>query len=264
MLMCAPTHFRVAYEINPWMHLGVQVDRQLAFEQWHALTGTLRGLGVTVDVVAQDEYLPDMVFTANAGVALGNRFIPARFSVPQRKPEAYAFASWFAGYGYEVSWLDLDVTWEGEGDLLFSDGQAFGGYGFRSDLAGLRNVGRLLGINVEPLELVDPRYYHLDTCLCPLGDGRALYYPPAFSGEARAEIERRFDDLIAVSDAEAALFACNAVVIGDTVVMNVGCPETAAALAARELPTVFVDVGEFLKAGGSVRCLTLALHDGRN
>ena len=40
-----------------------------------------------------------------------------------------------------------------------------------------------------PLELVDPRFYHLDTCFCPLAPGVAIYYPGAFDEYGRSVLQ---------------------------------------------------------------------------
>jgi N-dimethylarginine dimethylaminohydrolase len=259
VLMCEPRHFRIDYEINPWMRRDNQVVSERALAQWGTLRDTLMDLGVRVDLVEQGETVPDMTFTANAGVAVGRRFIPSRFRFAQRQTEASLFSSWFAGHGYQVAPLPGTDTWEGEGDVLPAGDVVVAGYGFRTDQAALDALDRALGTEVVRLELVDPRFYHLDTCFCPLGEGRALYFPSAFTAAGRAEIERRFPRAFAVPEADALRFACNAVVVGDVVVMNDGCEATATALAAFGLRVAATHTGEFIKAGGSVKCLVLML-----
>lgn len=257
--MCEPLHFRIAYEINPWMRRANQVAGPRALEQWRGLERALLALGVVVEHIAQGEAVPDMTFTANAGVVAGRRFIPANFRHGERQPEAPLFARWFAERGYRIEHIHEPHFWEGEGDVLPAEGTVFAGYRFRTEYRALDHLDELLGTEVVRLELVDPRYYHLDTCFCPLGDGRALYYPPAFGPAAREEIARRFSDPIAVADADAARFACNALVVDDSVVLNSDCPETVAALARRGLRAVATPTDEFIKAGGSVKCLVLML-----
>lgn len=259
VLMCEPTHFRIAYEINPWMHRANQVDGPRAAEQWQRLHALLDELDVRVDLVSPGEAVPDMTFAANAGIVAGRRFIPANFRFPERQPEAALFSAWFAGRGYEVVTIHEPHHWEGEGDVLPADDAVFAGYRFRTEERALDHLDTLLGAEVVRLELADPRFYHLDTCFCPLGDGRLLWYPPAFAADSRAEVERRFPRAVAVPEADALRFACNALVVGDAVVLNAGCAATEAAIASFGLRPVPTPTDEFIKAGGSVKCLVLML-----
>jgi N-dimethylarginine dimethylaminohydrolase len=258
--MCEPVHFRIAYEINPWMRTLNAVDGPRALAQWRALHRALRELGVAVELVEQHADVPDMTFAANAGVVLGQRFLPANFRYPEREAEEPYFIAWFEAHGFTTEPVHRPHYWEGEGDVLPADGRVFGGHQFRTEARSYDHLDELLGTTVERLELTDDRFYHLDTCFCPLGERRALYYPPAFSPASRAVIERSFDDLIAVPEAEALRFACNALVVdGGAVVMNAGCPVTAGALGERGLRAVATPTDEFIKAGGSVKCLVLML-----
>jgi N-dimethylarginine dimethylaminohydrolase len=142
---------------------------------------------------------------------------------------------------------------------LPADRQVFAGYRFRTEDRALDHLEELLGQSLVRLELADPRFYHLDTCFCPLGNGRALYYPPAFTETARELLERYISDLIAVPPHEAERFACNAVVVGDKVVTNTGCEATAQELSSRGFHPLATPTDEFIKAGGSVKCLMLML-----
>ena len=152
---------------------------------------------------------------------------------------------------------------EGAGDALFCGDTLFAGYRTRSDATAHQWVGKSLGVRVLPLELVNPRFYHLDTCFCPLAPGEALYYPEAFDAYGRRVLQTHIPRLIATTDAEALRFGCNAVVVGKTVIHNSRCPDLALALAKAGYRTVEVELDEFLKAGGSAKCLTLRL-DGED
>jgi N-dimethylarginine dimethylaminohydrolase len=99
----------------------------------------------------------------------------------------------------------------------------------------------------------------LDTCFCPLAPGEAIYYPPAFDAYGRKVIETHIPRLLAVSDSEAMRFGCNAVVVGKTVVVNAGCDHLRANLHSWGYQTRAQELDEFLKAGGSAKCLTLRL-----
>ena len=140
------------------------------------------------------------------------------------------FEDWARRRGFEVVNLPEGWHFEGAGDALFCGETLFAGYRFRSDVRSHQWVGERLGVEVLPMELVDPRFYHLDTCFCPLAPDWALYYPGAFDDYGRSVLRDRIPHLIEVAAEEAASFSCNAVVVGRTVVLNEGAPKLAATL----------------------------------
>lgn len=262
VLLCEPTHFRIAYEINPWMHRDVPVDEPRALEQWQGLRRTLVDLGVRVELVEPRADVPDMTFAANAGVVVGHRFIPANFRFRERQPEQPYFIEWFESRGYEIDSIHDPHYWEGEGDVLATPGEpslVVAGYRFRTEGSALDHLDAELGVRTVRVELTDPRYYHLDTCLCPLGGGRALVVASALSPASMRALAAVFDDLIEVTREDAARFACNALVVEEQVVLNAGCEATERALRDRGLTPVPAPTDEFLKSGGSVKCLVLQL-----
>ena len=264
--MCPPDFYGIHYEINPWMSTVRQSDHALAVRQWHDLRGCLEAAGAEIAQIDPVDGLPDMVFTANAGLVFGDRVILSRFKHPQRAGEEPQFQRWFEASGFEVSYAPGEFAFEGAGDALFCGETLFAGYRQRSDAAGQQQIGEWLGVRVLLLELVNPAYYHLDTCFCPLAPDAAIWFPDAFDEYGQKVIEENVPTLIAADPTEAAKFACNAaVVIGQTVVTN--------ALAAGNLHEALAAhgfqrscerrLGEFVKAGGSAKCLTLRL-DGED
>ncbi|MDO8629397.1 MAG: arginine deiminase-related protein, partial [Phycisphaerales bacterium] len=213
-LMCPPDYYGVEYEINPWMDVRRNAIREPARTQWDALANTLGSLpDVTVDVIAPQPGLPDMVFAANAGIVTGNRFIASRFRPPQRRGETPHYERWFAGRGYQTERLPEGVFFEGEGDVLRSGDTWFVGYYFRSDARAHDHLSGILGQETLPLRLIDPRYYHLDTCFHPLDEETAIVYPEAFDEYSRQVLYDWFPNVIAVSAEEAERFCCNAIVV---------------------------------------------------
>ncbi len=263
ILMCPPDHYGIEYEINPWMSRSRGSTPERAREQWRRLHHTLVGFGVRVETMAPQPGLPDLVFTANAGLVYHQRFFSSRFRHEVRARETPHFDAWFAAHGFTVEHLPEETYFEGAGDALFCGETLFAGYRIRSDVQGHQHLANLLGVQVLPVELVNPSYYHLDTCFCPLAPGEAIYHPEAFDSYGRKVIEAHIPSLIAVGDREAARFGCNAVVVGRTVVTNTGCEELGQALKERGYTPVAVELDEFLKAGGSAKCLTLRL-DGED
>ncbi len=261
--MCPPDHYGIEYEINPWMNRRRQVDHQLAVAQWEALREILIQTGATISLVNPVLGLPDLVFTANAAIVFRRSALLARFRHAQRQGEQPHYRSWFEDAGWTVQELPEAYFFEGAGDALFCGDTLFAGYRMRSDAMGHQWIGKQLGCRVIPMELVDPYYYHLDTCFCPLSANQALYFPGAFDVYGRMVLQEIVDELITVSEAEARQFACNAVVVGKTVVTNAGCDKLHRDLADRGFTPIAAPLDEFVKAGGSAKCLTLRL-DGED
>jgi N-dimethylarginine dimethylaminohydrolase len=259
ILMCPPDYYGIEYEINPWMNRQVRSDPAESRRQWEALYATLLDLGVTVERLRPEPGLPDLVFTANAGLVYRDRFICSRFRFPVRQGEAEHFAAWAGANGFEVACPPEGYHFEGAGDALFCGETLFAGYRFRSDVRSHQWVGERLGVEVLPMELVDPRFYHLDTCFCPLAPGWAIYYPGAFDEYGRSVLRDRIPNLIGVAPEEAASFSCNAVVVGRTVVLNRGASKLANTLRDAGFTTRPLEFSEFIKSGGSAKCLTLRL-----
>jgi N-dimethylarginine dimethylaminohydrolase len=259
ILMCPPDHYGIEYEINPWMSRSRGSTPLRAQQQWWGLHDMLASLGVQVELMAPQPGLPDLVFTANAGLMFERRFFSSRFRHEVRARETPHFEAWFAGHGFEVEHLPEGTFFEGAGDALFCGPTLFAGYRIRSDVNGHQWLGKVLGKQVLPLELVDPHFYHLDTCFCPLAPGEAIYYPAAFDAYGRKVIQSHVPRLLAVSDSDSQRFGCNAVVVGKTAIVNAGCEQLKADLQAWQYRTISLELDEFLKAGGSAKCLTLRL-----
>jgi N-dimethylarginine dimethylaminohydrolase len=259
ILMCPPDYYGIEYEINPWMSRSRGASPPRAQRQWSDLRDILAGLGVEIELLGPRPGLPDLVFTANAGLVYRRRFFSSRFRHEVRARETPHFDTWFAAHGFEVERLPEGTFFEGAGDALFCGPTLFAGYRIRSDVAGHQYLGQELKCQVLPLELVDERFYHLDTCFCPLAPGAAIWFPPAFDSYGRKVIESHVPTLIAVTEAEATRFACNAVIVGQTVVLNTGSEQLARDLETLGLETMATELDEFIKAGGSAKCLTLRL-----
>jgi len=266
-LMCAPYHYDVDYVINPWMEGNVhRSSKALASQQWTGLREVLAARA-QVELIEPQPGLPDLVFTANAAVVVENTAVLARFFHPERQGEEPCFQRWFADQGYRVELLPADLPFEGAGDALLdrSGGWLWAGYGFRSELDAHPLLAKALGVEVLSLRLMDERYYHLDTCFCPLADGTLLYYPSAFDFYSNRLIESRLspEKRLVVGEADALAFACNAVNVGDTVILNQASAELRRQLEERGYTVLETPLTEFLKAGGAAKCLTLRLDEPR-
>jgi N-dimethylarginine dimethylaminohydrolase len=263
ILMCPPDFYGIEYEINPWMSRGRQSDSALSRAQWQALYSLLVDRGAHIELIDPVEHLPDLVFTANAGLVWHDRVYLSRFRHAARQGETQHDDKWFRDFGFETVMLPEGHNFEGAGDALFLGDTLFAGYFIRSDARSMQWVAGQIGCRVIPLQLVDDRYYHLDTCFCPLSATEAIYYPAAFDEYARTALREHVPKLLPVEEAEAVRFACNAVVLGKHVVLNTGCPRLEADLQALGYSTHSTELGEYIKAGGSAKCLTLRL-DGED
>lgn len=256
--MTPPAFFAVAYAINPWMDVTAPVDVQVAQAQWEHLHQTYLRLGHSVDLIEPISGLPDMVYTANGGFIAHDIAVVARFRFPERAGEFRAYASWMSSVGYRP--VTTRHVNEGQGDLLMVGERVLAGYGFRTDQRAHAEIAAVLGLPVVSLELVDPRFYHLDTALAVLDDHTIAYYPPAFSTAAQEQLSALFPDAIVVGSADAFVFGLNAVSDGLNVVLPVAAMGFAAQLRAAGFEPVGVDLSELLKGGGSVKCCTLEIH----
>ena len=259
ILMCPPDYFGIEYEINPWMNRARPADHDLAVEQWNRLYAILQAAGANVSTLTPQQGLPDLVFTANAALICHNRAILSNFRHSQRQQETPINSAWFRTHGFTVETLPSDVAFEGAGDALFCGDTLFAGYQIRSHALGHQQIGEMIGSRVIPMPLIDDYYYHLDTCFCPLAPGIAIYYPDAFDAFGQRVLQEYVDELIPVPESEARHFACNAVVGGKTVVTNSGSPELHRQLRKNDFEPVETPLSEFVKSGGSAKCLTLRL-----
>lgn len=263
--MCPPDFFGVRYVINPWMEGNVDRASQAnAQRQWQTLHDRLAKLA-RIEIVPPDPNQPDMVFTANAGLALNGRVLLSRFRHDERQPECGLYRKWFEDAHLEVLTMPDELPFEGAGDALWDEARAcvWAGYGLRTDLEAHAEIESAFGFAVHSLRLCDKRFYHLDTCFCPLPQGFVMYYPAAFDARSLRCIEERVppDKRIPVGDLDARRFACNATCLADTVALNHATEALQARLRSAGFRVATIPVDEFMLAGGAVKCLTLRLDE---
>jgi N-dimethylarginine dimethylaminohydrolase len=252
-LMCRPDHYGIQYQINPWMDVNNGANKNKAIEQWNSLEAKIRELGGRTLMVKSIEGLPDMVFTANAGLVLKNGdVIVSHFTHPERANEEEYFSKWFLEIGRKVT--HTTTSFEGAGDALYLGDTLVCGYGFRSDKQFYDGFNTHICVR-----LTDPYFYHLDTCFCPLLGLDYLIWPGAFDQESLSAIRSLSVNEIVVPEEEAKLFACNAVRIGRNVILPAGCEKTMRLLKENDYTPHPLEMSEFIKSGGACKCLTLAI-----
>ena len=264
-LMCSPDNFEVDYVINPWMEGNIhKSSRARAMIQWKQLFSLLQQYA-DVDLIQPQPNLPDMVFTANAGLIWKNNVVLSRFRHRERQGEESFFKSWFVDRGFIVYELPQDIFFEGAGDALIerNSERLWAGYGFRSQLSSHKYLAQYLGVEIISLRLVNELFYHLDTCFCPLENGYLLYYPAAFDADSNRLIEMHVtaSKRIAVTDEDAYTFACNAVNIGKIILLNRASSKLKDSLINAGFEVKQTHLDEFLKSGGAAKCLTLRLTE---
>ncbi|MCW2757033.1 MAG: amidinotransferase, partial [Nocardioidaceae bacterium] len=256
--------FRIDYVINPFMDPDVQPDPQLAMQQWHTMVATLRELGATVDVIAQRPDAPDMVYAMNLGLGLvrpdgSPHVVMSHMRYPQRRMETDSAREWFAEHDFTTSYVGRDGVGAHleAGDAFAWRGELVVGYGPRTEELALKHLATDLEVSVRGVRIAHPGMYHLDLAFCPLDDERALVCPAAFDDASAAALLDLVPDALVLTEDEAlSTFCANSVVVGRTVVMP-ACPDRVRAqLEAWDFDVVVVPTPEFVKGGGSVRCLT--------
>ncbi|MGO1507681.1 MAG: dimethylargininase [Microbacteriaceae bacterium] len=268
-LMCKPSHFTVSYKINPWMEPAKPTDTANAVAQWQKLHDLYLELGHEVELIEPLAGYPDMVYTANGGFLIEGRAYVPKFRFTERAGEAPAFADWFRANGFDA--VEPEEVNEGEGDFLLVGDTILAGTGFRSTGDSHREVGDVFGREVVSLNLVDPRFYHLDTAISVLdpvegvangGPEKAniAYLPGAFDDASRAILEERYPDAILVADADGAVFGLNSASDGYNVIISPRATGFEKQLRERGYNPITVDLSELLLGGGGIKCCTLELR----
>lgn len=253
--MCKPTFFQVKYQINPWMKIG-SVNQKKAMQQWKNLVSSYQKLGIKVFVIDQQKDFPDMVFCADQGIIHNKKVLLSNFRFKERRGESKIFEKWFKNFGLEVFKLPKNIYFEGEGESIRWNKKVFIGTGFRTSQQALKLISKALNIEVIGLELVDKRFYHLDTCLFALNEKIVFYFPSAFSKKSIEIIKKHVPILIEFREEDVLNFTANSVVHGKYVVMQSGNKYFAKLIKDLGYIPIMTDVGEFIKSGGGIHCLT--------
>lgn len=273
IVMTSPESYGVSYNINPWMEGNIgQTNSEEATHQWLMVKESLTDAGAhLIEMQSPPSNCPDAVFVANAGLVFQKKFLPSRFKYEQRAAEEPYFISWFRDAGYEIVEPDYScstrqsLAFEGAGDALFNSDRSelWYGIGFRGTYPfsdQLHQIFEAQRVSVKVLSMVNPSFYHLDTCFCPLDTGELLWYPGAFSEHSQKIIRATYKkSAIEVTAKDAMAFACNAISVGYSIITSIISKDLEQQLQARGYSVYQCDVSEFLKSGGGCKCLSLEL-----
>lgn len=269
-LMSPPDFYNAHFMFNPWLDYRQEVDRGLASRQWESLVDTISGLGASIEVLEPNPSSSAQVFTADGALPLRpDHFLVLRNDGARGFLEPAHFATWLEKAGYTIEHLPPRYRLDG-GNIVRTSGASLGaGKKPGGSGAGERYLERLLRIvadaTLDVFRLTDRRFLHLDMVLGRLGKAAFLMYEGGFedADAARAKLARFDRHIIPVGIDDAAKLACNGVTVGRTFVTNAVSPELRIEIEQAGFEVAEVDVGEFLKAGGGVRCLTLELPTAR-
>ena len=258
-LMVRPDHFRIDYVINPYMSTQDQPDPALALKQWDSLRQAIVDAGGAVEVLAQRADSPDMVYAMNLGLATADgRAMLSHMRFEPRRKESLTAAEWFTGHGFALGRTGIDGVgphFESGDAFVFGDSLVVG-YGPRTEADALKHFATEWNIRVRGLRIAHEGMYHLDLPFCPVDSTHALVYPPAFDAAGHAELFGIVPDPIVLTDEEAFAFSANSIVVNETIIMPACSPRLRDILTTLGLRVVVLDLSEFHKGGGSIRCLT--------
>ena len=228
------------------------IDLARARAQHAAYERTIESLGWKVQRLPAPDDMPDCVFVEDTAFVLDELAIIARPGAESRRRETAAVSELLRGYRPLVAIL-APATIDG-GDILAIGKRIFVGVGGRSNEMGvkqLRAMVKSLGYTVEAAEFRD--CLHLKTAATLVADD-TLLVNPAWTDPAQFGASRTIE----VHPEEP--FAANSLRIDGTVVYPAEHTETRERLAQAGIAVRPVEIGELLKAEGSVTCLSLLVR----
>lgn len=260
VLMCRPDHFSVNYQINPWMKIG-SVDKTRANLQWNKLVGSLKKQNIKVNIINQQKGLPDMVFAADQAVIKNKNLVISNFHYSERRNEVKEYLPWFENQNFNIHYLPKKYFIEGSGECIWQNNRLFVGTGFRNSPNVCKFLSKFLDVETVCLELVNPRYYHLDTCFFILNPEVAFYYPHALSKRSIEILKELIPHLVPIKTEEAENFAANNLVTDHHVIMQKGNKEISEKVKNFGYEVVELNMSEFMKSGGGIHCLVSTIKE---
>ena len=238
--------------------------RDRAFAQWRKLFEGLQPFA-DVRILQAERECPDMTFLAHTALLQYGVAAISSFAHTQRQPEERHLRCWLEEAGFLIWNTPREIAFEGGGDAIFDETAPilWAAHGVRTCERSHTHLAAAWHVRVESLHLIDPRFYHLDTCFTPLHGGFVLYYPDAFDRQSQARIESVYpkERRLIVTEAEATQFACNVLNVERHIFMGEVRGSIERRLESAHYDVHSFPISEFLRGGGSVRSLALRLSD---
>jgi N-dimethylarginine dimethylaminohydrolase len=250
-VVCRPTFYDIKYQINPWMNFH-GFNKNMAIDQWNSFCDRIKEFGAEVLQVKPREDLPDMTFTSDNGLFLKseNIFVVSNHKHEERSREQWWFHEFF--FNRNASIITTANYFCGS-DAVFFEDTLIGGYGFRTDKELYDEIRPLLDKDPIVVKLVNPYFFTLNSCFCPLNNSDYLIYEDAF--DEFPSLGRK----ISVPGVEAKNFACSSLVIGNKVLISKNCPITCEKLKEFGYEPVELEMSELMKSGGACKALALEI-----
>lgn len=269
-LLVSPIGFRLSDQPVDNLYMKTTpIDPARAMHQHHALVAALGACGLPVLVVPGRDGLDDGVFPNNAFATVPGKFIVGSMKHPVRRSEAARddirrlFVDTLGRALVDLS--TLDCVAELTGPLVLDRGRQLGfcGLSQRADEAGCAAMHAAFGLRLTFQFALRPGEYHTNVVLSVLAGRACVIDPDAFlDPDVPEAIAAAYPGrTLALDAAEKAAFAGNCLAVTDRDVMlsqtafSALRPGSRAALESWGFRLHAVDVDEFEKAGGSLRCM---------
>jgi N-dimethylarginine dimethylaminohydrolase len=259
LVMCPPEHFENAAKIF-CIPENFSLNQLKISAEWQSLYDLLtKDLKQTVDFLPPVKGLSGMVLAADAGVVRKRAVIRSNFRQKGRVGEEIFWEKYFKKQGCQVRSLEKPLCLEGGSDTVTMNHDCYGVIRSQADHDAFEAALTYLRLPFFPLELCNPKFRRLDFCFCPLNQTSAMIFPEAFERCSQMILRENIPDLIEVSEREALLGACGALLLDRHIVIPDGCPETAKELEARQLIGHILDWRTFAELGCGPSALVLKL-----
>ena len=271
-MLISPEGFGINQESttdNQYIQAQETVDLEVAHAQHANLARTIRRLGLPVITFPGRQGEPDGVFGNNVFATTSKRFIIGRMFHPSRQRETtrddvrHYFQSLLQRPLYDLS--HESAAAELTGALVIDRARNFGicGLSNRADEAGSRNMHEAFDLKLTLNSHLRETEYHTNVVLAILAGKLSIIAPSAFeTEEVRAFLADAYGDkVVELDDKQPGTFAANCIAVTPTDVLmsQTGLdslkPKQLATIESAGLVLHGVDVSEFEKAGGSLRCL---------
>lgn len=229
-----------------------EIDVAKAAEQHAAYERRLAEMGVRVHALPAEADLPDCVFVEDPAVVVDELAVMTTMGIASRRGEVKSLARVLSGFR-GLEFLRAPASLEG-GDVMRVGRTLYAGLSRRTNEEGQRQLAEILSpydYDVRPVRVTG--CLHLKTGCSYLGRGVVLINSEWVDASQLKDFE-----LLEVPSAEP--WAANALVIGETVLLPEGFPQTQALIEGRGFRVETLDVSELMKAEAGLTCMSIIFN----